>query len=124
MSPGSSHFVSSIPQAKAWGAAYPATPSRPLLDMSQGAPGDPPPDVLLNALANTSSSPPSSEYGPVLGEPTLRTAFAQEMKTVYGQNADITSQDVAITAGCNMAFIAAVMSLADAGDEAILPVPW
>lgn len=92
--------------------------------MSQGAPGDPPPDVLLNALANTSSSPQSAVYGQVLGEPTLRTAFAQEMKTVYGKNADITSQDVAITAGCNMGFIAAVMCLADAGDEVILPVPW
>ncbi|KAF8442109.1 PLP-dependent transferase [Boletus edulis BED1] len=113
-----------IPQAKAWGSAYPSTPARPLLDMSQGAPGNPPPKVLLDALAKTSSSPQSTGYGHALGEHKLRAALAQEMKTVYGQHADITSNDVAITAGCNMSFIAAVMCLAEAGDEVILPVPW
>ncbi|KAH0833428.1 pyridoxal phosphate-dependent transferase [Lanmaoa asiatica] len=113
-----------IPSAKAWGLAYPSTPARPLLDMSQGVPGSPPLDVLLDALAKTSSSFQSSGYGPALGEPKMRAAFAQEMKTVYGKNADITAEDVAITAGCNMAFIATVMCLADAGDEVILPVPW
>lgn len=46
------------------------------------------------------------------------------MQVVYGNDADVTSEDLALTAGCNMAFIAAVMSLADAGDEVILPVPW
>ena len=121
--PNSQHYYS-IPRAKAWGLAYPSTPARPLLDMSQGAPGSPPPGVLLDALAKMSSSPQSSGYGDVLGEPKLRSAFAQEMKTVYGKNADITANDVAITAGCNMAFIAAVMCLAETGDEVILPVPW
>lgn len=80
--------------------------------------------MLLDALAKTSSSPKSSGYGNALGEPKLRAAFAQEMKTVYGHNADVTANDVAITAGCNMSFIAAVMCLAEAGDEVILPVPW
>jgi aspartate/methionine/tyrosine aminotransferase len=46
------------------------------------------------------------------------------MKEVYGQDADISADDIALTVGCNMAFVAAVMSLADAGDEVILPVPW
>lgn len=104
--------------------AFPATPTRPLFDMSQGVPGSPPPNVLLDALAKTSSSPQSSGYCHALGEPTLRAAFAQEMKTVYGKNTDITAEDIAITAGCNMSFVAAVMCLADAGDEVILPVPW
>jgi len=48
----------------------------------------------------------------------------EEMKFVYGELSDVTVEDVALTAGCNMAFVAAVMSLADAGDEVILPVPW
>ncbi|KAF9222808.1 PLP-dependent transferase [Gyrodon lividus] len=113
-----------IPRAKAWGSAYIPLPGRPLLDMSQGVPGSPPPEILLQALAKTSSSPLSSGYCHVLGEPKLRSAFAQEMKTVYGQNADITAEDIAITSGCNMAFIATVMCLADAGDEVVLPVPW
>ncbi|KAG9313938.1 PLP-dependent transferase [Chiua virens] len=113
-----------IPRAKAWGSAYPATPASPLFDMSQGVPGKPPPDVLLDALGKTSSSPQTSSYGPALGEPKFRAAFAQEMKMVYGKNIDITAEDVAVTAGCNMSFIAAVMCLADAGDEVIIPVPW
>ena len=92
--------------------------------MSQGVPGSPPTNVLLEALAKTSSSLQSTGYGHALGEPKLRAAFAQEMRMVYGQHADISANDVAITAGCNMAFIAAVMCLADAGDEVILPVPW
>ena len=104
--------------------AYPSMPTCPLLDMSQGAPGYPPPDVLLDALAKTSSSPQSTGYGHTLGEPRLRSAFFQEMKKVYGQDADVTAEDVAITAGCNLSFVAAVMCLAEAGDEVILPVPW
>lgn len=46
------------------------------------------------------------------------------MKHVYGTAADVEMEDVALTAGCNMAFVATVMSLADAGDEIVLPVPW
>jgi aspartate/methionine/tyrosine aminotransferase len=46
------------------------------------------------------------------------------MKEVYGRDTDITTDDIALTAGCNMAFVATVLSLADAGDEIILPVPW
>ena len=80
--------------------------------------------MLLDALAKMSSSPKSSGYGGHFGEPKLRATFAHEMKTVYGPNADITDNDVAITGGCNMAFIAVVMCLAEAGDEVILPVPW
>ncbi|KIJ13042.1 hypothetical protein PAXINDRAFT_177056 [Paxillus involutus ATCC 200175] len=113
-----------IPRAYAWGEAYIPSPGRPLLDMSQGLPGSPPPDILLEALAKTSSSPLSSGYCHILGESKLRSTFAQETKTVYGHNADVTAEDIAITSGCNMAFIATVMCLADAGDEVILPVPW
>ena len=37
---------------------------------------------------------------------------------------DVKGEDVAITAGCNMAFAAAALAVATAGDEVILPVPW
>jgi len=92
--------------------------------MSQGVPGTPPPKILLEQLSRASSSPGTSGYGDVLGEPTLRSAFAEEMRSVYGQNIDVTADDIAITSGCNLAFVATVMSIADAGDEIILPVPW
>ncbi len=92
--------------------------------MSQGVPGVPPPPLLLDALAKASSAPSSCGYLPNAGEPALRQAMAEEMKVRYGADADITPDDIAITAGCNMAFVAATMALADAWDEVILPVPW
>lgn len=99
-------------------------PNSPLLDMSQGVPGVLPPRSLQDALKETSSSPSSFGYCPADGEPVMRKALAEEMKNVYGVDADVSMEDVALTAGCNMAFVATVMSLADAGDEVVLPVPW
>ena len=95
-----------------------------MLDMSQGVPGVPPPPLLLDALAKAAAAPTSCGYLPNAGEPALRKAVVEEMKVRYGVDADVTPADVAITAGCNMAFVAVAMALADAGDEIILPVPW
>jgi aspartate/methionine/tyrosine aminotransferase len=119
-----SHICTSIPQAYKWAEKYSPTPARPLLDMSQGVPGIPPQKSLQNALGKAGSSLSAVGYCPVEGEPALRTALAEEMKTIYGPQSDINSQDIALTAGCNMAFIAVIMSLADPGDQVILPLPW
>ncbi|KAG6812439.1 hypothetical protein H0H92_002905 [Tricholoma furcatifolium] len=91
--------------------------------MSQGVPGTPPPKFLQDAIGQASSSSSSFGYCPAEGEPMLRKALAEEMKNIYGTNANMTAEDIALTAGCNMSFIATIMSLADAGDEVILPVP-
>lgn len=50
--------------------------------------------------------------------------MVEEMKESYGQEADLTEEDVSITAGCNLAFVAAITTVAAHGDEVILPVPW
>lgn len=92
--------------------------------MSQGVPGIPPPKSVLDALAWASSDPESCGYVPNAGEPALRDAVANEMKLVYGRDADVTQDDVFITAGCNLAFTSAIMAVAQKGDEVILPVPW
>jgi aspartate/methionine/tyrosine aminotransferase len=112
-----------IPRAYEWAARYKPTPERPLLDMSQGVPGVPPPESLRSAIAKESASPDSFGYCRWDGEPALRGAVADEMRTVYGAS-DINDDDIALTAGCNLAFVAAAMSLASSGDEVILPVPW
>ncbi|KAK7046137.1 hypothetical protein VNI00_007140 [Paramarasmius palmivorus] len=122
--PKSSSQFSSIPQAYKWGALYIPKPGRPLLDMSQGVPGSPPSGKLRDALQTASGLPNSFGYCPAQGEATLREEFAKEMKEIYGKDADLTQDDLALTVGCNMAFVASIMSLADAGDEVILPVPW
>ncbi len=92
--------------------------------MSQGVPGIPPPKTLLAALAEASADPLSCGYVPNAGEPALRRAMVEEMKESYGHEADLTEEDVSITAGCNLAFVAAITTVATHGDEVILPVPW
>ncbi|KAI0369466.1 PLP-dependent transferase [Pilatotrama ljubarskyi] len=113
-----------IPQAYEWAESYAATPARPLLDMSQGVPGVPPPPAVLDALAKSAATPQNCGYIPNAGTPELREAMVAEMKRAYGADADVTPDDLAVTAGCNLAFVAVAMTLADAGDEVILPVPW
>ena len=92
--------------------------------MSQGVPGIPPPEELRRAIGEASVSPENFSYCRWDGESSLRLALSEEMKTVYGTQADIKPEDIALTAGCNMAFMAAIMTLADAEDEVILPYPW
>ncbi|KAJ7657050.1 pyridoxal phosphate-dependent transferase [Mycena rosella] len=112
-----------IPLAYTWAAKYNLAHG-PLLDMSQGVPGVPPQQRLQSALALASSSLGSFGYCPSEGELTLREAMADEMAGVYGEGTDIKPEDMSLTSGCNLAFVATIMTLADAGDEVILPVPW
>lgn len=97
---------------------------KPLIDVSQGVPGSGPHEILREALSTASASDEGNEYGPILGEGKLRQALADEMNTVYRSGSRISADDVALTAGCNLAFFAAIMALAGPGDEIILPVPW
>jgi hypothetical protein len=39
-------------------------------------------------------------------------------------NLSVDDVQVALTAECNLAFVAAVMALAHAGNEVVLPVQW
>ncbi|TFK46219.1 PLP-dependent transferase [Heliocybe sulcata] len=119
-----------IGQALNWARRYVPTANRPLLDISQGVPGTPPPPALRDALSAAASAPGVFSYGPDEGEYELRKAVADEMKWVYGggdggsDQVDIQPEDVSITSGCNLAFVSVAMCLAQQGDEFILPVPW
>lgn len=109
--------------ARAWLAGHVAAPGRPLLNMSQAAPVDPPPEPLRQAIAEAALHDPGAHlYGPVLGLAELRGELAAQWSADYG--GVIGPEQVAITAGCNQAFCAAIATLAGAGDEVILPCPW
>ncbi|KAF7291453.1 Aminotransferase class I and II [Mycena kentingensis (nom. inval.)] len=112
-----------IPTAYAWADRYNFAHG-PLLDMSQGVPGNPPQESIRSAVGSAASSLGSFGYCPSEGERSLREGIAREMRAVYGEDADVQPEDMSLTSGCNMAFMAAIMTLADAGDEVILPVPW
>lgn len=112
-----------VMEARRWVAETKFPAERPLLNLSQAAPVDPPPESLRRAMADTLLREAEAHlYGPVLGDPALRERVAAEWSEIYG--GEIEASDVAITAGCNQAFCAAVATLAAPGDGVMLPVPW
>ncbi|MCR8547199.1 aminotransferase [Salipiger sp. P9] len=117
-----STFTPPVPEAKRWieGVTFP--PDRPLINVSQAAPVDPPPPALRKAMAEALELPETHLYGPVLGLPALRRALAENWSAHYG--AAVTPDRVAITAGCNQAFAATLAALCGEGDEVLLPTPW
>ncbi|KAJ3817974.1 PLP-dependent transferase [Lentinula raphanica] len=104
------------------------TPNLEVLDMSQGVPGTAPHPILQQSLRETSARSDAWGYCPAEGEWKLREVLAREMRGIYyghgKRKVDISPEDIAITSGCNLAFVATIMAIADAGDEVILPVPW
>ncbi|NIZ12663.1 aminotransferase [Phaeobacter sp. HF9A] len=116
-------FVSPIVESRRWlqGLAFPE--DQPLLNLSQAAPADPPPDGLRQAMAEAVLTQTSAHlYGPVLGNDDLRAALAGQMQRHY--EAPFTAANIAITSGCNQAFAATIQSICGEGDEVILPTPW
>ncbi|CAE6492239.1 unnamed protein product [Rhizoctonia solani] len=130
-----------IPMASRWGSEYKNPGSKPLINLSQGVPGEQPHPSLIERLSKAVLTPTaqngdttvsggsdSAAYGNVRGDVAMRTALVEEMRHVYGGkdklHVDVQLEDVALSAGCNMAFMAAAMVVAERGDEVILPVPW
>jgi aspartate/methionine/tyrosine aminotransferase len=112
-----------VMEARRWAAEATFPPDRPLINVSQAAPVDPPPLALRQALAEAALNDPAAHlYGPVLGLPALREEIALQWSAGYG--GAIKPEQVAITQGCNQAFTAVMATLAGAGDEVILPTPW
>jgi aspartate/methionine/tyrosine aminotransferase len=110
-----------IPAARAWAARYDGGAGPPL-DLTQAVPGYPPPPALLEKLAAASGSAACAGYGPIAGDDPLREALAADIGAFYG--ARIGAADVAITAGCNLAFAMVMQVLAAEGEAVLLPAPW
>ncbi|MFO7805739.1 MAG: aminotransferase [Paracoccaceae bacterium] len=116
-------FPPPVMEARRWieGVTFPE--DRPLINVSQAAPVDPPPAPMLEAMARIVMTDPEAHlYGPVLGLPALRAEVAAQWTQAYGGR--VTPAHVAITSGCNQAFAAAIATLCGEGDEIILPVPY
>lgn len=113
--------VPPIPAAQGWADRYDGRFGA-LINLAQAVPGTAPPPELLARLAEAAGDAASAGYGPILGDEPLRTAFARDLGLLY--DADVGTDEIAITPGCNHAFLAAMMALTRAGDEVILPAPW
>ena len=110
-----------IPQVQEWGRAYDGRRG-PLIDLCQAVPGYPPHPAMLDHLATAVAQPASAKYGPILGDPPLREVYASHLSAVY--SARVGAEQVAITAGCNQAFFATLLTLVGRGGTVMLPTPW
>ncbi len=111
-----------IMEVQRWVRETRLPPGRPLLNLSQAAPVDPPPEALRRAMAEAVVERGSHLYGPVLGDTALREEIAARWSVHYG--AEIDGSEVCVTAGCNQAFCTAIATLCAPGDAVMLPVPW
>jgi aspartate/methionine/tyrosine aminotransferase len=114
-------FAAPIPEAKAWAARYDGR-AGPAIDLTQAVPGYPTHPDLSVRLAEGMASPEQARYGTIDGDEALRAALAADTNRVYG--AQLGPEDVAITAGANLAFAMVLTVLCGNGDQVMLPVPW
>jgi aspartate/methionine/tyrosine aminotransferase len=110
-----------IPEAQAWTRRYDGSLG-PLINLSQAVPGHPPHPEFLKRLAHSAGSAAGAQYGPINGDGDLRSGHAADLSRLY--DGRIEAADVAITAGCNLAFFVAMMLVARHGDAVLLPTPW
>ncbi len=111
-----------IAEAFSWldGRVFPE--DRPLLDLAQAVPSYPPAEALTDHLAERTALFESARYTPIAGIEPLRAELSQHFSTFYG--GDIGTGDILISSGCNQAYCLAILALARAGDEVILPAPY
>ena len=96
--------------------------NRELLNLCQAVPSYPPAPELQEEFARLARLPNTGGYTEILGIPELRETFASCLSKDY--QATVNASDIGITTGCNQAFAATVMALAEAGDNVVMPAPF
>src|SRR6056297_1318170 len=89
-------FSPPVMEARRWldGVTFPE--DRPLINVSQAAPVDPPPQALRQAIADVALTRDDAHlYGPVLGLPALRAELARQVGQHY--DGHVTDTQVCIT---------------------------
>ena len=93
-----------------------------VISLGQAVPGLPPPPAALAAARASLSNPDVHRYAADAGLPTLRDALCAALAREFA--ADVTADEVIVTAGGNQAFMLAVMTVVDPGDEVVVPGPY
>src|SRR3989442_2927200 len=107
-----------IPLVARWTAATPGT-----ISLGRGVAPYGPPPAALAALRQLPESTDDNKYGAVEGLPALVAALEDKLHRENGI-APAADHRLVVTAGGNMAFVNAVLAIADPGDEFLLPVPF
>ncbi|EIC29239.1 MULTISPECIES: pyridoxal phosphate-dependent aminotransferase [Methylomicrobium] len=107
-----------IPVVGAWTRNHPST-----LSLGQGMVSYPPPDSALDAIRDFGRQAEQHLYGSAFGYPPLLDLIRDKLRRENGIDTG-AGIGVMVTAGSNMAFLNALLAIADPGDEIILPLPY
>ena len=95
------------------------------ISLGQGVVGYGPPPAALAAIERFLAEPANHKYQPVAGMPALIAALETKLAAENGVRVGPAHGNrLMVTAGGNNAFLAALLAIADPGDEVILPVPY
>jgi aspartate/methionine/tyrosine aminotransferase len=92
------------------------------ISLGQGLVAYAPPSQALDRVHAWPSDPADHKYGPVEGQRELLAALERKLRDENG--IDLTGSRIVVTAGGNMAFMNAVLALADPDDEIVLIAPF
>ena len=109
-----------IPLAISWSSEYDGKHGE-LIDMSQAVPSYPPHQTLIESFMHYSADKKLLSYGEIEGEEILRQNYSNHINKRYQTNTSYNQ--ILITSGCNQAFIASIICLAEAGDEIMISNP-
>ena len=98
-------------------AANPGT-----IPLGQGVVHFPPPREAIQQLRNFGDDPGDHLYGPIEGIEPLQVAIRQKLQRE--NSFDLDGSAIVVTAGSNMAFLQALLTVADPGDEVMLFLPY
>jgi aspartate/methionine/tyrosine aminotransferase len=107
-----------IPIVGRWVRETPGT-----ISLGQGMVSYRPPEQALEAARRFASTGEAHEYGPVEGDAALVQALHQKLSRENRIEVEPDSR-VVVTAGGNMAFVNALLAVADPGDEVVLVAPY
>jgi len=93
------------------------------ISLGQGVVSYGPPQAALDRARGFPAGPESHKYQPVHGIPALLDAIGGKLSAENGIEVAPTRR-VVVTAGANMAFVNAVLAIADPGDEIIILKPY
>jgi aspartate/methionine/tyrosine aminotransferase len=92
------------------------------ISLGQGVVSYPPPPQAIERISEFLKEPENHKYKPVQGIPALVAAIQQKLAR---ENRIVTDPaNIFITAGGNLAFVNALLAIADPGDEVILQTPY
>ena len=114
--------VEAPPIAEAMTWVRPGARNRELLNLCQAVPSYAPAEALQAEIARLAHDPAASLYTDISGIAELRESLSRHMAADY--QGSVAAANVTIVSGCNQAFCATIMALAQRGDNVVLPSPY